>query len=245
MKGVILAGGFGTRLGHLTKVTNKHLLPIYDKPMLYYPLETMLEAGISEVMVVMGEHHAGAVMGLLSDGSEWRDKGLETLYYAVQKGAGGIAEAALLSKSFIGNSNVTIILGDNVFLDESLSCVVKEFDTTTQPSRGHIVLHAVPDPERYGCPRFSSDGKILEIIEKPDNPASEYGVIGVYIYTPDVFDVIPTLNRSDRGELEITDVHCNYLRRGVLTHSFFTGTWLDAGTFESLYEASSVIRSRK
>ncbi len=231
MKGVILAGGLGTRLDPLTRVTNKHLLPIYNKPMIYYPIKTLVGAGITDLMVVTGGNSAGDFLALLGNGSGF---GLKHINYTYQQGHGGIAEALSLAEHFVDGERVVVILGDNV-MENSIRPFVERFRAQERGAR--IILKEVPDPERFGVPVFS-DGRITAIEEKPARPASPYAVIGVYFYDSRVFDIIRTLTPSDRGELEISDVNNAYLAEGTLEHDILDGWWTDAGTFPSLLRAN-------
>lgn len=234
MKGVVLAGGTGTRLDPLTRVTNKHLLPIYDQPMIYYPLLTLLNAGIDEVMLVTGGEHAGDFLKLLGNGTRL---GLRELQYAYQEGSGGIAEALLLAENFAERHRICVILGDNI-IEHHVRKEVENF--AAQESGARILLKAVDDSRRFGVPRFE-DGRIVEIIEKPSVPPSHFAVTGIYFYDCDVFDLARQLAPSDRGELEITDVNNAYLQRGDLTHGVLEGWWTDAGTFGSLFRANCLV----
>lgn len=232
MKGIILAGGLGSRLYPLTYATNKHLLPVYDKPMIYYPIQTLVKAGIKEVLVIVSGPHSGHFIPVLKNG---KDFGVEHIEFAYQeKPDGGIADALSLARYFADNEPVTVILGDNT-TDADISKPVREFKEGAT-----IFLKKVPDPNRYGVPRFDEKDskKIVEIIEKPKNPPSEYAVTGLYIYDNSVFDVIKECKPSWRGELEITDVNNAYLNKGKLTWSELKGYWLDAGTFDTLYLAN-------
>lgn len=238
MKGVILAGGLGTRLRPLTLVTNKHLLPVYDRPMIYYPIECLVKAGIREVIVVTGGEHAGDFLKLLKNGKE---VGLKHLEFAYQEGEGGIADALKLAQDFADGGKICVILGDNI-IEKNIRHAVGDF--FTQPSGAKILLKQVPDPERFGVVRFendSPDGSIMEILEKPQDPPSDYAVTGIYFYDQRVFEICETLAPSARGELEITDVNNAYLQSGELTHSILDGWWTDAGTFESLHRASCMV----
>ena len=229
MRGVVLAGGLGTRLHPLTFATNKHLLPVFDKPMIFYPIETLVRAGITEVMVITGGPHAGDFIRVLKNGKEL---GLTHLEYAYQEGEGGIADALSLAEDFAGGKPIIVILGDNT-TDADISQVVQSF------REGAVVfLKEVPDPQRFGVPRFSKEGRIVEIIEKPVEPPSQFAVTGFYIYDAQVFNYIRTLAPSARGELEITDVNNCYLRDGKLSWALLEGFWSDAGTFESLVRVS-------
>jgi glucose-1-phosphate thymidylyltransferase len=234
LKGIILAGGNGTRLRPLTSVTNKHLLPVYDKPMLFYPLELLTRGGITEIMVVSGKEHAGNFMNLLGSGREFGVR----FYYALQDQAGGIAEALGLTEGFAKDDNMTVVLGDNIVLDD-ISERVSDF-------RGgaRIFLREVESPERFGVPVFDGRGNLIRIEEKPEKPRSRYAVTGLYQYDNTVFQRIRELKPSARGELEITDVNNSYLREGRLDYVFLKEPWMDAGTVESLFEASRLIRER-
>ncbi len=234
MKGIILAGGLGTRLRPLTLVTNKHLLPIYDKPMIYYPIQTMVNAGIDEILIVTGGEHAGDFLKLLKNGN---DLGIKRLSFAYQEGEGGIADALKLAHDFADGGKVCVILGDNI-IEGDIRKAAGEF--FTQPSGAKILLKEVDDPKRFGVARFE-DEKIVEIMEKPENPPTNLAVIGIYFYDYDVFDICKTLKPSDRGELEITDVNNAYLERGDLTYDILSGWWTDAGTFDSLRRACNMI----
>lgn len=231
MKGVILAGGLGTRLYPLTHVTNKHLLPVYDKPMIYYPIHTLVEAGITDIMVVTGGPHCGHFMKVLKNGDEW---GITHLEYAYQENEGGIADALQLARSFSDDGPVTVILGDNT-TDASIKQSVQSFD---QGAR--VFLKQVGDPERFGVPTFDSSDpkKVLSIIEKPKQPANNFAVVGLYIYDNTVFERIEKLQPSGRGELEVTDLNNSYIADGQLSWSELQGYWSDAGTFESLFRAN-------
>ena len=235
MKGIILAGGLGTRLAPLTKITNKHLLPVYDRPMIHYPLKTLVDAGIREVMIVTGGNHAGEFLRLLGNG---KDYGLEEIAYAYQEGEGGIADALGLARPFARGDKIVVMLGDNI-IEGDIRRQVAAF--AAQPSGARILLKKVPDPQRFGVPIFTGE-KITGIEEKPKKPSSDYAVIGIYMYDADVFDVIGTLKPSDRNELEITDVNNAYIRRGLMQHDVIEGWWTDAGTFESLFRANQLVR---
>ncbi len=238
VKGVVLAGGTGSRLSPLTKVTNKHLLPIYDEPMIYYPLRMLVDAGISDIMVVTGGNSAGDFLKLLGNGEEF---GLQQMQYGYQKGAGGIAEALGLTRYFVGNDDVVVVLGDNL-LEHSIAGAVDRF--REQGGGARVLLKQVHDPERFGVAEIEDD-RIARIVEKPTEPRSDLAVIGVYMYDNSVFSFIEGLAPSERGELEITDVNNAYLARGDLRHEVIDGWWTDAGTFESLHHASKLVhRSR-
>ena len=234
MKGVILAGGLGTRLRPLTLVTNKHLLPIYDRPMIYYPIECLIKAGIREIIIVTGGEHAGDFLKLLGNG---KSLGMRELHYTYQEGEGGIADALQLAEDFAEGDKICVVLGDNI-IEQNIRQAVGEFFTQTSGAR--IILKEVNDPKRFGVARVE-EGRISEILEKPDNPPSNYAVTGIYMYDNDVFDITRTLKPSNRGELEITDVNNEYIRRGDLTYNILNGWWTDAGTFESLYRANSLV----
>lgn len=234
MKGVILAGGLGSRLYPLTKVTNKHLLPVYNRPMIYYPIETLVKAGIKDILVVTGGNSSGDFLKLLGNGKQF---GLKHINYTYQEGEGGIAQALSLAEHFVAGQKMVVILGDNI-IQEDISLQVRHFEKQQEGAR--LLLKKVPDPERFGVASFRS-GKITGIIEKPKKPKSPYAVIGIYMYDARVFDFIRTLKPSRRGELEITDVNNWYLKRGVLEYDFLKGFWTDAGTFESLHRASTLV----
>jgi len=238
MKGIILAGGLGSRLRPLTLVTNKHLLPVYDRPMIYYPIECLLNAGIRDVLIVTGGEHAGDFLKLLKNGKQL---GLRHLEYAYQEGEGGIADALKLAEEFADAGKICVVLGDNV-IEGNIRKAAGDF--FTQRSGAKLLLKEVPDPERFGVVRFDGDaprGRVVEIIEKPASPPSNFAVTGIYFYDNDVFDICKTLKPSGRGELEITDVNNAYLKRGDLTHEMLDGWWTDAGTFESLFRASKMV----
>lgn len=234
MKGVILAGGLGKRLYPLTKITNKHLLPVYDKPMIFYPLQTLINAGIDDILLVTGGNDAGDFLRLLGNGKEF---GLKHLNYTYQEGEGGIADALALAEHFSDYEKLLVILGDNV-IEGNIVQAVKDF--RKQKEGAKILLKDVPDPQRFGVPEMV-DGKIVRIEEKPMVPKSKYAVIGIYMYDAKVFDIIRTLKPSDRGELEITDVSNAYIREGKMTFDILEGWWSDAGTFESLLRASNLV----
>ena len=234
MKGVILAGGLGSRLQPLTLVTNKHLLPVYDQPMIYYPIRCLLNAGIDEILMVTGGEHAGDFLKLLRNG---KHLGIRDLQYTYQEGEGGIADALQLAEDFADGGKICVVLGDNI-IEKDIRQPVGEF--FTQPHGAKILLKEVPDPQRFGVARIEHEN-IVEIIEKPNDPQSHYAVTGIYLYDNDVFDIAKTLVPSDRGELEITDVNNEYLRRGTLTYNILDGWWTDAGTFASLYRATNLV----
>ena len=238
IKGVILAGGLGSRLAPLTKVTNKHLLPVYRKPMVYYPIEKLVAAGIREIMLVTGGPFAGDFLKLLGNGRQF---GLRDLHYTYQEGEGGIAEALGLCEQFVEGDRVCVILGDNIFA-ASLGNGVEEY--MKQKSGARVFLKEVTDPQRFGVAEVK-DGKIAGIEEKPKKPKSKYAVTGVYMYDEQVWKVIKTLKPSGRGELEITDVNNYYAKQGTLTYETLEGFWSDAGTFESLLRANNLVAETK
>ena len=233
VKGVVLAGGLGTRLAPLTKVTNKHLLPVGRKPMIYYPIEKLASAGISDIMVVTGGPFAGDFLRLLGNG---RAFGLKDLHYTYQEGEGGIAEALGLTENFSEGDRVCVILGDNVFQDD-IGPALRRF--MGQPSGARVFLKEVEDPERFGVAEVR-DGRVASIEEKPKAPKSRYAVTGVYMFDETVFEIVRSLEPSGRGELEITDVNNAYVRRGTLAYEVMEGWWTDAGTFESLLRAGNL-----
>ena len=234
MKGVILAGGLGTRLYPLTKITNKHLLPVFDKPMIYYPLQALVNSGIRDILIVTGGNHAGDFLKLLGNGKEF---GLQHVNYTYQEGEGGIAAALSLAEYFSEGEKVCVILGDNI-IEKNIVHAVRAFEKQERGAK--ILLKEVPDAHRFGVPELR-EGRITRIEEKPKDPPSNYAVIGIYMYDPEVFRIIKTLKPSDRGEMEITDVNNEYLRRGSLTYDILDGWWTDAGTFESLLRASRLV----
>lgn len=237
MKGIVLAGGLGTRLHPLTKVTNKHLLPIYNKPMIYYPIELMVEAGIQEILIVTGGKNAGDFLRLLGNGRQF---GLHHLNYTYQEGEGGIAAALALAEFFADGNPICVVLGDNI-LERPITRYVDNF--RKQKSGARILLKEVSDPQRFGVPEIEGD-RIIRIEEKPSKPASRYAVTGVYMYDSRVFEIIRGLNPSARGELEITDVNNAYIARGEMQYDILEGWWTDAGTFESLLRASNLVRQK-
>jgi glucose-1-phosphate thymidylyltransferase len=234
MKGVVLAGGLGTRLHPLTKVTNKHLLPIYNKPMIYYPIEKMVDAGIRDILIVTGGKNAGDFLRLLGNGRQF---GLNHINYTYQEGEGGIAAALSLAEFFADQQPICVILGDNI-VEHSIAPYVENF--RKQESGARILLKEVPDPQRFGVPEIQGN-RIIRIDEKPAKPASEYAVTGIYMYDSGVFGIIKTLKPSQRGELEITDVNNSYIARGKMQYDILDGWWTDAGTFESLLRASNLV----
>jgi glucose-1-phosphate thymidylyltransferase len=238
VKGIILAGGLGTRLRPLTKVTNKHLLPVYDRPMIYYPLETLCRAGIREIMIVTGGSSAGDFLRLLGNGAEF---GLDDIYYTYQEGERGIADALRLCEHFAEGQRIVVVLGDNI-IEGDLSPYVDKF--REQRSGARILLKEVEDPQRFGVPVFDGD-RIVAIEEKPIQPKSRYAVTGVYMFDSRVFDFIRGLTPSQRGELEIADVHNRYIREGDLAFDVLDGWWSDAGTFDSLFRAAQLVARRR
>ncbi|MCM8777060.1 MAG: sugar phosphate nucleotidyltransferase [Candidatus Omnitrophica bacterium] len=238
MKGVVLAGGLGTRLYPLTKVTNKHLLPVYNKPMIYYPIQTLVDAGIKDILIVTGGNSAGDFLRLLGNGKEF---GLKHLNYTYQEGEGGIAAALSLAEHFVGNNRFVVILGDNI-IEKSIKKEVEVFKKQKEGAR--ILLKEVENPERFGVAEIEN-GKIIKIIEKPKKPPSNLAVTGIYMYDSYAFDIIKTLKPSDRGELEITDVNNRYLQEGKLTFGILNGWWTDAGTFESLLRANNLVYEKE
>jgi glucose-1-phosphate thymidylyltransferase len=241
VKGVILAGGKGTRLHPLTRITNKHLLPIYDRPMITYAIEALFNAGLTELMLVTGGTHAGEFFRLLGEG---RDHGIEQLFYAYQEEEGGIAEALGLAERFVGDDRVCVLLGDNIF-ERSLRRVVANFEQQQRGAR--IVLARESDVEHLrhlGVPELNGDGRVTRILEKPESPPSEFVVTGVYFYPADVFEVVRTLEPSARGELEITDVNNHYLAADTMEHDVVEGFWGDAGeSIDVYYEVNDFVRA--
>jgi glucose-1-phosphate thymidylyltransferase len=234
MKGVILAGGLGTRLDPLTRVTNKHLLPVYNRPMIFYPLWTLINAGIQEILIVTGGNNAGDFLRLLGNGSEF---GLKHLNYTYQQGEGGIAAALSLAQHFADGGKICVILGDNV-IERNVQRAADAF--RKQPRGAKILLKRVPDPQRFGVPLLRGK-RVLRVIEKPKRPPSRYAVTGIYFYDASVFDYVHALKPSRRGELEITDVNNRYIEAGLMTYEILRGWWTDAGTFESLARASRLV----
>jgi glucose-1-phosphate thymidylyltransferase len=238
MKGVILAGGLGMRLRPLTKVTNKHLLPVYDRPMIYFPLQTLCRAGIVDVMIVTGGSSAGDFLRLLGDGSEF---GLNPINYAYQEREAGIADALRLSEHFVGDDRVCVILGDNILQDD-ITPYRQRFEE--QPSGARILLKEVSDPGRFGVPVIEGE-RVVKIEEKPEVPQSRYAVTGIYFYDRQVFDYIRRCKQSARNELEITDVNNAYIAAGDLRFDVLEGWWTDAGRFESLHLASRLVAAER
>lgn len=234
MKGVVLAGGLGTRLYPLTKITNKHLLPVYDRPMVTYPIECLVKAGITNILVVTGGNHPGDFLKLLGNGKEY---GVSQIHYAYQEGEGGIADALSLAEAHASGESICVVLGDNI-LENSIRHAVEAY--RSQESGSKILLKEVEDPHRFGVPVIEGD-RLVRVEEKPKNPASSYAVTGIYMYDATVFDYIKTLTPSQRGELEITDVNNLYIEQGTMTWSVLDGWWTDAGTFDSLLRASNLV----
>jgi glucose-1-phosphate thymidylyltransferase len=234
VKGVVLAGGLGTRLRPLTSVTNKHLLPVYNQPMIYYPIQTLVNAGITDIMIVTGGNSAGDFLKLLGNGKAF---GLKHLNYTYQEGEGGIADALSLVEHFAAGDPVCVVLGDNI-IEGNVRSAVRAY--RHQGKGAKILLKRVTDPQRFGVPELDGD-RVVRIEEKPEKPKSEYAVIGIYLYDADVFKIIKTLKPSGRGELEITDVNNAYIERDEMTWNELEGWWTDAGTFESLLNASNLV----
>ncbi len=235
MKGIVLAGGLGTRLLPLTKITNKHLLPVYDKPMIYYPLHTLINTGIKDIMIVTGGNNAGDFLRLLGNGKEF---GLKEISYTYQEGEGGIAEALSLAEDFADGEKVLIVLGDNV-IEKDIIREKEEFEKQKEGAK--ILIKKVSHPENFGVPELNGN-KVISIEEKPKKPKSQYAVIGIYMYDSRVFDIIKTLERSDRGELEITDVNNAYIKAGTMTCAALDGWWIDAGSSpKNLAEATHLV----
>src|SRR5262245_46432536 len=234
MRGVVLAGGLGTRLLSLTKVTNKHLLPVYDRPMIYYPIQALANAGIDEIMLVTGGNSAGDFLRLLGNGNEFN---LKRLNYTYQEGEGGIADALRLAEHFADGEPVCVVLGDNIIEGN----IIHAANSFRQQGKGaKLLLKEVKDPQRFGVPVLDGT-RIVKIEEKPANPQSSYAVTGMYFYDAEVYDIIRTLKPSRRGELEITDVNNAYIAAGTLTWDRLEGWWTDAGTIESLYLANQLV----
>jgi len=239
MKGVVLAGGSGTRLHPLTRITNKHLLPIYDRPMVTYAIEALVQAGVGELMIVTGGTHAGEFLRLLGNGHEW---GIDRLSYAYQEQAGGIAEALGLAERFVDGEPVVVMLADNV-VEGSIRPAVENFE---EQEKGARILLSPEDQVEHlrhlGVPELS-DGRVVGIVEKPDDPPSDFAVTGIYFYDADVFDVIPTLEPSGRGELEITDVNNWYISQGTMEYDVLEGFWGDAGeSIDAYYTVNDFVR---
>jgi glucose-1-phosphate thymidylyltransferase len=234
MKGIVLAGGTGSRLFPLTKITNKHLLPIFDKPMIYYPIQTLVDAGIRDLLIVTGGRNSGDFLRLLANGKEF---GLKHINYTYQEGEGGIADALALAEHFAEGSKICVVLGDNI-IEGSIANAVRDFERQERGAK--ILLKQVDDAERFGVAEIAGD-RIVGIEEKPARPKSNYAVTGIYMYDQTVFDKTRTLKPSARGELEITDVNNGYIREGTMTFDYLSGWWTDAGTFESLHRAANLV----
>ncbi|MDQ3798256.1 MAG: sugar phosphate nucleotidyltransferase [Acidobacteriota bacterium] len=234
MKGIVLAGGLGSRLNPLTKVTNKHLLPVYNQPMIYYPILTLINAGIDDIMIVTGGNSAGDFLKLLGNGKQF---GLKHLNYTYQEGEGGIADALSLVEHFADDSPICVVLGDNIIEGNIRQAAV---DYRAQGKGAKILLKQVPDPNRFGVPVIDGN-RVVRIEEKPKEPKSDYAVVGIYFFDTRVFEIIRGLEPSARGELEITDVNNDYIEQGEMTWSELDGWWSDAGTFESLLRASNMV----
>ncbi|MBC7795258.1 MAG: NTP transferase domain-containing protein [Pyrinomonadaceae bacterium] len=234
MKGVVLAGGLGSRLFPLTKITNKHLLPIFNQPMIYYPIQTLINAGIDDIMIVTGGNSAGDFLKLLGNGKEF---GLKHINYTYQEGEGGIADALSLVEHFAEKEPICVVLGDNI-IENNIAEAARAY--RHQGKGAKILLKKVHDPQRFGVPEIEGD-KILSIVEKPKNPKSDFAVIGIYFYDSEVFEIIKTLKPSERGELEITDVNNAYIERGEMSWNELDGWWTDAGTFDSLLYAAKLV----
>jgi glucose-1-phosphate thymidylyltransferase len=235
MKGIVLAGGLGTRLLPLTKITNKHLLPVYKEPMIFYPIKTLINAGIKDIMVVVGGNHAGEFLRLLGNGKQF---GLKHISYTYQEGEGGIAEALGLAEEFADGDKIVVILGDNIIENN----IIRQKEAFEKQKEGaKIIIKKVPHPEYFGVPELEGD-RVVRIEEKPKKPKSEYAVIGIYMYDYRVFDVIKTLERSERGELEITDVNNYYIRNNLMTYETLDGWWIDAGSsHDNLVQATQLV----
>jgi len=234
MKGIVLAGGTGSRLFPLTKITNKHLLPIYDRPMIYYPIQILVDAGIQEILIVTGGRNSGDFLRLLANGKEF---GLKHINYTYQEGEGGIADALALAEHFADGQKICVVLGDNI-IEGNIKDAADRFRAQTDGA--HILLKEVEDAGRFGVAEISGD-RIIGIEEKPLHPKSNYAVTGIYMYDATVFEKIKTLKPSGRGELEITDVNNGYIREGKMSFSYLNGWWTDAGTFDSLLRATNLV----
>ncbi len=233
MKGVILAGGTGSRLSPLTHVTNKHLLPVYNKPMIFYPIQTLIDAGIKDILIVSGGENIGDFMRLLGSGA----KHGVSFTYRVQDGAGGIPVALYLAKDFVGNDKFVVILGDNV-MENSIKKEVEDFNSSSSGAK--VFLQKVKDPKRYGIAEVK-DGKVIACYEKPENPVTDLAILGVYMFDKKAFDIIPKLKPSKRNELEVVDILNYYIEKNELTFSILDGFWIDAGTFEALHKANKFV----
>lgn len=238
LKGVILAGGLGKRLDPLTKITNKHLLPIYNKPMIYYPIQALVDSGIRDILLVTGGNNAGDFLRLLGNGSDF---GLKHIHYTYQQGEGGIADALSLAEHFADNSKIVVMLGDNI-IGGNITRFVNHFRKQKEGAR--ILIKRVSDPWRFGVASIKRD-KIIEIVEKPKKPKSNFIVTGIYMYDSQVFNIIKTLKPSDRGEFEITDVNNIYIKRGQMKFDILDSWWSDSGTFDSLLRANNLVAKKK
>jgi glucose-1-phosphate thymidylyltransferase len=238
VKGIVLAGGTGSRMYPLTKITNKHLLPIYDKPMIYYPIQSLVDAGIKDILLVTGGRNSGDFLRLLANGKEF---GLNHLNYTYQEGEGGIADALGLAEHFANGEKICVILGDNI-LEKSMRHAVENFEKQERGAK--ILLKEVTDAERFGVAEFDGD-RIIGIQEKPKNPKSNYAVTGIYMYDETVFQKVQKLVPSGRGELEITDVNNAYIEEGTMSYAYLDGWWTDAGTFESLLRATNLVAASR
>jgi len=238
MRGIILAGGLGKRLYPLTKISNKHLLPVYSKPMIYYPIQTLVDAGIEDILVVTGGNHAGEFLRLLGNGHQF---GLKHLNYAYQEGEGGIAQALSLAEHFAGDERIVVVLGDNI-IEKDIKKAVGNFKKQRKGAR--ILIKEVSDPERFGVVNIKNN-KVVSIEEKPKRPKSNFIVTGIYMYDNKVFDIVKKLKPSRRGELEITDVNNAYIKKGELEYETLRGWWSDSGTFDSLLKVNNLIAERE
>jgi len=238
MKGIILAGGNGTRLLPCTQLTNKHLLPVYNKPMIYYPLETLVSSGIKDILIVTGGNSPGDFLKLLKNGKNF---GLKEIHFLYQDGAGGIADALRLAEDFADNDKIAVILGDNIF-EENVKKYIENFEN--QEKGAKLFFKEIPDPKRFGVGEFK-DGKLIGIEEKPEEPKSNLACTGLYMYDNQVFNMIKTLKPSTRGELEITDVNNFYIQQGTATYEILQGFWSDAGTFKTLFESAEFMRKKE
>ena len=236
MKGVLLAGGTGSRLKPLTNVTNKHLLPVYKKPMIFYPLETLINAGIKDILIVTGGEHVGDFLRLLGSGKEWGAH----FSYEIQEGNGGTGAALLLAEDFVRDEEFMVILGDNV-VSEDVGKFVQQFKKEKGTFKAKILIAKVDDPQNYGVVNFK-DKRIIDIVEKPKSPKSSYVNTGLWMFLPEVFGLLKELKKSPRGEYEITDVLARYARQGGLTYAMLRSAWTDAGSFESLYRATVLMK---
>ncbi|MFH1779294.1 MAG: sugar phosphate nucleotidyltransferase [Candidatus Omnitrophota bacterium] len=237
MRGVILAGGLGKRLDTLTRITNKHLLPVYCKPMIYYPIQTLVDAGIRDILIVTGGNNAGDFLRLIGNGAEF---GLKHINYTYQRGEGGIVDALSLAEHFADNGKIVVMLGDNV-IEKGIKKYVEDFKKQKEGAK--ILLKEAEDPERFGVAEIKGS-RIIKITEKPKHPKSNLIVTGIYMYDSKVFDIIKTLKPSKRGELEITDVNNRYIERGEMTFDILKGWWTDCGTFESLFRANKLVAQK-